>query len=415
MRLHVNVSDRCKVAVTLPTSKSLSARALVLEALTDAPWTIADVAQCDDTRAIAHALEVHGYVDRIDVGDAGTAMRFLTAYMATRTGIDVVLDGSERMRQRPIGPLVDALRQWGASITYLGEEGFPPLRIAGRALRGREIGVRADVSSQFISALMMIAPVAGGATLHLEGDIVSQPYIAMTSSLMQRAGVPVTTADGGHTLIIPAGRYHPCSMRIEGDWSAASYWIAWAALLPATSFITLKGLACDSVQGDAQLLEWAPMLGVQATWAADDVLQLRGGLPREGHRELDLRDTPDLMPTLAVVQCLLDTPYRLSGLSTLRHKESDRVACVQAQLRKLGYQVTVSRDGDIMEWNGAKCPATAAPIVIDPAGDHRLAMAFSLAAARCDALVIDHAEVVEKSYPDYWQHLRQAGFTLTSI
>lgn len=263
MDLSVEIPQVIDFNVVLPASKSITARALIITALATGDQDIAcDHACCDDTAIMAKALSSHD--NFINVEGAGTAMRFLTAFFACQQGRTVTLDGDNRMRLRPIGPLVDALRLLGASIDYLGQEGCPPLMITGRQLHGGNITMRGDVSSQFISALLMIAPLAGGITLIIEGDIVSRPYIDMTMALMRQHGINVQqSAEPQVAITVPAGCYAITPLDIEGDWSAASYWFALKALLPQ-SRITLSPLHAGSLQGDSAIVDMMKPLGVAA-------------------------------------------------------------------------------------------------------------------------------------------------------
>lgn len=425
--------------VTLPQSKSIAARVLIINALAQKPHmplknetTGSDpfVSFCDDNAVLAAALRADfettgsdpivsfsGEGGFIDVGAAGTAMRFLTAYFACREGRTVTLDGSVRMRQRPVGPLVDALRQMGAVIEYLGNEGCPPLKIEGRTLHGGAVVMRGDVSSQFVSALLMIAPVAGGITLTLEGDIVSRPYIDMTLALMRHYGIESQWC--GSQIVVPAAHYLPASNYIEGDWSAASYWFALKALLPE-SRIVLSPLRRDSLQGDRAIVEMMIPLGVKARFLEGDNvllppsrsfsvngLHLTNVKTRASHSccyERDMASTPDLVPTLAVTLCLLRVPFTLTGVATLRLKESDRLEALREELAKLGYVVEVGADSLSYDGNHAEIHGE---VTLDPHGDHRMAMALSLTATR-HKILIKNAEVVTKSYPRWWEQLFNA-------
>ena len=409
MDCKVEIPSEIDKDVALPLSKSIVARALIINALTRGADQSANVPCCDDSEVLIDALASDD--DRIDVGAAGTAMRFLTAYFACQEGRTVTLDGTERMQHRPIGPLVDALRQMGASIEYLGNYGCPPLKIEGSKLHGGSLTMRGDVSSQFVSALLMISPVVGGITLTLEGEIVSRPYVDMTISLMRRRGIEVrfgsmgTRLASSTTIIVPAGHYVPIPINIEGDWSAASYWFALTALLPQ-SHISLSPLHQDSIQGDSAIVEMMAPLGVATSFLEDDKVVLSSDeenlLP--AFYERDMAATPDLVPTLAVTLCLLRVPYVLTGVATLRIKESDRPEALREELAKLGYGIDVcdnslSYNGNYHEIDGE--------VTLYSHNDHRLAMALSLAATR-HKIVMKNAEVVSKSYPGWWEQLINA-------
>ena len=409
MNLKLFAPERLCATIALPKSKSITNRALVIAALCDGCPQVLQPACCDDTDVMVNALAQGG--GDINVGAAGTAMRFLTAYFATRQGVTVTLDGNERMRQRPIGPLVDALRALGARIDYLGQEGFPPLAITGTAMHGGDISMPGGVSSQFISAVMMILPAIGGGSIHLTGDIVSWPYIHMTASVMRDMGADV---DLRNDVMTVAGRYTGDGFLVEADWSAAAPWYALAALLPQ-SRLKLEGLAADSIQGDARLMDLGRQLGIDTRFDG------QGATLDTSHfigcccsAFADMSATPDLVLSWAVLLCLLERSFRMTGVRTLRLKESDRIQTLAEGLRRLGYVLTIESD-DAIYWYGEKAPITAGPPVIDTHGDHRLAMAFAPAAVRFPGLVINDAEVVTKSYPAFWRHLEQAGFTLTQL
>ena len=393
MDYRIFAPDKIVMEVELPASKSISNRMLILNALCGGE--LHNVARCDDTDAMRRALATDttasGAVATVNIGAAGTAMRFLTAYYATLEGSTVILDGTERMRHRPIALLVDALRRCGADIEYAGEEGFPPLRITGRKLSASHIEIAGNVSSQYISALLMVAPLMGCRTVTLTGEIISLPYITMTLTLMRLMGVDCVM--NGNNISIPAdAHYVPCDFTVENDWSAASYWLEMQSLLPQ-SRITLKGLHSESAQGDSAV--------------AGIFSQMGGTAPII----LDLKETPDLAQTIVVTACLLGRHFHITGLRTLRIKETDRIDALCTQLRRLGYIITAGDDFSL-SWNGERCAPEPEPH-ISTFDDHRMAMSFAPAAVLFHGIVIDDVEVVSKSYPDFWRHLEAAGFTLT--
>ena len=393
MDYRIFAPDKIVMEVELPASKSISNRMLILNALCGGE--LHNVARCDDTDAMRRALATNttasGAVATVNIGAAGTAMRFLTAYYATLEGSTVILDGTERMRHRPIALLVDALRRCGADIEYAGEEGFPPLRITGRKLSASHIEIAGNVSSQYISALLMVAPLMGCRTVTLTGEIISLPYITMTLTLMRLMGVDCVM--NGNNISIPAdAHYVPCDFTVENDWSAASYWLEMQSLLPQ-SRITLKGLHSESAQGDSAVAGIFSRMGGTAPII------------------LDLKETPDLAQTIVVTACLLGRHFHITGLRTLRIKETDRIDALCTQLRRLGYIITAGDDFSL-SWNGERCAPEPEPH-ISTFDDHRMAMAFAPAAVLFPGIVIDDVEVVSKSYPDFWRHLEAAGFTLT--
>ncbi|WP_295731101.1 3-phosphoshikimate 1-carboxyvinyltransferase [uncultured Muribaculum sp.] len=398
--------------VGLPLSKSISNRVLIINALAGGAPMTCQVARCDDTDVMVSALESED--ENLSVGAAGTAMRFLTAYFAAKPGRTVSLDGSERMRRRPIAPLVDALRECGAEISYLGEEGFPPLRIAGKKLHGGEIALDGSVSSQFVSALLMIAPaMSDGLVLRLEGDVVSQPYIAMTLGIMAEWGVDVVR--DGDVIRVPHCSYTAVQYHVEADWSAASYWYE----LQSFSFgtIGLRGLMKGgSLQGDSVLMDIYRNFGIVTEESEEfpGVLDLMADPDMTPRYEADFSAMPDLAQTVVVSCCMLGVPFHITGLRTLKIKETDRLEALRKELMKISFVVDI--DDDSISWEGRRCPVDGSrKVAIDTYDDHRMAMAFAPVAWYIPGLIIRNAEVVSKSYPDYWNHLRAAGFVIDEL
>lgn len=410
MNYRIIAPRRIEGEIDLPASKSISNRVLLLNALCATPGRLSNLAQCDDTDAVLSAL-AQPDASEVNIGAAGTAMRFLTAYFATREGREVVIDGTERMRQRPIGVLVDALRQLGADIEYVEAEGYPPLKITGTRLRGGALTVSGSVSSQYITAILLIAPVIGGIALTIEGEIMSRPYIDMTLALMARYGVKAEWRE--NVIHVPAGEYTALDFKVEADWSAASYWWAMQAIVPQ-SRITLKGLEPQSLQGDSRIAELMSQMGVMGNWCGRYLdLRSNGGVGCCCSTFADLSGTPDIAQTLVVMLCLMGRPFRITGLRTLRIKETDRLEALRTELRKLGYVVKVEGD-DAISWHFETTAAEASPHVCTY-HDHRMAMAFAPSAIRFPGLIIDDAQVVSKSYPLFWEHLRQAGFKIEEV
>lgn len=404
--------------VTVPLSKSIANRALIINALTPGAPPLEKMALCDDTDAVEAALDAPEATE-VNVGAAGTAMRFLTAYYAAREGFPpVTLDGSERMRQRPIGPLVDALRSLGASIEYLGEEGYPPLKITGQRLRGGHIDIDASQSSQYISALMMIGPLMDhGLTLHLLGNPSSLPYIKMTLGMMEERGAVASLS--GSVITVEPHPYDPAlPLRTEADWSAAAFWYEIVAV--SAGWVTLAGgLTLPSLQGDAAALDLFGRLGV--TSSTEDVedgdIDLSGNPDADARLDADLRHTPDLTQPLVVACALLGIPFTLTGLDSLRIKETDRAEALRAELMKLGVDMVISQDilhGLTLSWDGERLPIFEEP-AFDTYSDHRMAMAFAPVSIFIPGIVIRDAEVVTKSYPGFWDHLAEAGFTIEQL
>lgn len=408
MQYKVIAPDKLATTVQLPASKSISNRVLIIRALAQGQQPLANLSTCDDTRVLRRALDKNPR--RINIQAAGTAMRFLTAYLSVTAG-DHTLTGSERMRHRPIRILVDALRTLGADIRYLADEGYPPLAISGRPLTGRSVTLQGNVSSQYISALLMIAPVLpDGLALHLEGDIISRPYINLTLDLMREFGAKAEWTSASD-IRVEAGGYADHPFTIEADWSASSYWYEMAALLYDDELysydILLKGLFTPSSQGDSRVQHIYARLGVQTTVTPEGHRLTRGEHPA-GQLTEDLSDIPDLAQTLVVTCALMGIPFRFTGLSSLLIKETDRMAALTTELRKLGYAIQNDHHA-AMWWDGTRVPPEDDP-VIATYDDHRMAMAFAPVSLLRPSILIDHPEVVTKSYPQYWRHLRRARF-----
>ncbi|MDR2764684.1 MAG: 3-phosphoshikimate 1-carboxyvinyltransferase [Tannerella sp.] len=408
MNYEIKAPAGLKAALALPASKSISNRALILHALSPYPQEIGNLSDCDDTAVMLYALR--SGATGIDVRAAGTAMRFLTAYLAGQAGTWTIT-GTERMKNRPIKILVDALLTLGAKITFTEKEGFPPLCVEGRSLRGGEATLDGSVSSQYISALLMVAPVMkNGLRLYLTGEVISKPYLRLTIGLMKQFGV--TVEESGQTLTVAPQSYRAVPFTVESDWSAASYWYEMAAL-SGQAEITLSGLFRDSLQGDAAIVPLFERLGVATQFLPDGVALKRTASPSCNRLELDLTDMPDMAQTLTATCVALGLPFRFSGLQSLRIKETDRLAALRTELRKFGYLLTEQGDR-ILEWNGERCRAEESP-VIHTYEDHRMAMALApLALVRPEGVRIARPEVVSKSYPRFWDDLRHAGFSVTT-
>ena len=397
-----------RATVKLPASKSISNRALILNALSSSPYGVENLSDCDDTNLMVNALQADG--QDFNVGAAGTTMRFLTAFLAKRSG-EWTITGTERMKNRPIKVLVEALNALGAHITYMEKEGFPPLRISGAALPGGEISLPGHVSSQYISAILMVAPLMEqGVTLHLEGEIVSRPYIYITLELMKQFGVSATWED--HTIRVLPQSYTPIRFTVESDWSAASYWYEMMALSPGAE-IELLGLFKDSLQGDVAGAKLFEQLGVETLFTAQGVRLRHTGICCQ-ELTYDFVNEPDLAQTFVVTCALLGVPFRFTGLQSLKIKETDRIAALQTELRKLGYVLRDAEDS-ILSWDGERCAPEAHP-VIATYEDHRMALSFApVALVRPEGIEIAHPEVVSKSYPHYWADLRAAGFGVQTL
>ena len=465
---------KLNASLTLPTSKSFCARALVINHLCEQPIELEGLSDCDDTQAILQGLEALRNSEdaplRVDIGAAGTAMRFLTALFAATPQLDVVITGSQRMKERPIGALVTALQAAGADISYVEKEGYPPLRIRGKQLEGGTLALPSNISSQYVSALLMIAPtMRRGLQLELVGKVASAPYIRMTMQVMKAFGVEAKW-EKNIISVVRGQRYartlsshcettketeQAASYTIECDWTAASYWYEIVALHPdKAARVLLRGLREASEQGDAVCARWFEALGVTTTFTAegailekstkspqvalecdnstsedtelssqtdDNFCESNEDLPQTTSHSsqadyfyckdatplwLDFAAAPDLAQTFVVTCALLSHPFHFKGLESLRIKETDRIAALIAELQKLGKHIEAIGEGEL-RYTAQNDSSPAHPITIATYDDHRMALAFAPAALRFPQLSIEHPEVVAKSYPDYWEHLSE--------
>ncbi len=395
----------------LPASKSEANRALLLQRLAGG-GTLTNLSEANDTVLMQRLLGQAATTDHLDAEDAGTVMRFLTAYLAV-TGWRGTLTGAARMKQRPIGILVDALRTLGADVEYVEKENYPPLRFTGggRAAATAELAVRGDISSQYISALLMVGPtLPAGLRLRLTGEVGSRPYISMTLGLMRRFGARFININASDDLIeVFPGGYQPADYTVESDWSAASYWYALVALAPVGSAITLPGLGTHSMQGDHVIQHIMKPLGVATYYLGDGsgmkLVQIPSTPLDHIAPPLDFTDCPDLAQTVAVVAAALGRPLRLTGLHSLRIKETDRIAAIQTELRKFGADMPEVEPGVFeVQSTDFKVDGQA----VDTYDDHRMAMAFAPLAMR-GPLVVHDPLVVRKSYPSFWRALAAVG------
>lgn len=399
-----------ETTVKLPLSKSISTRAMVMAYLTPgvAKLPTEGISECTDTAILRYSLENKSAT--MNVGSAGTAMRFLTALFAATPGNEITLDGSERMRKRPIGPLVEALRELGAKIEYAGVEGYPPLKISGRKLMGGLVAMDGTVSSQFVSALMMVVPIMSAPlTIHLTGGgMVSSPYIRMTAEMMRRRGVDVETE--GYDINIPNTPYRPAPDDSEPDWSAATFWYEIAAL--TSGWVTIESLSQKALQGDRGVAKIFSHLGVNTEYGEEGV-ELSAMPDLYARIDGDFSDMPDAVPAIAVTAAMLGVPFRMTGVGTLKVKECDRLKALREELLKFGFILESEAESgpDTLAWEGRRAPVHEIP-VIDTREDHRIAMAFAPTAVFVPGIVIEKSVVVEKSYPGFWDAMREAGFII---
>ncbi|NCB25277.1 MAG: 3-phosphoshikimate 1-carboxyvinyltransferase [Bacteroidia bacterium] len=402
MQYKISPPDAIHATVQLPASKSMSNRALILNALSLSPYHIRNLSDCEDTQVIIDAFNSDS--NEFDVKGAGTAMRFLTAFLAGMQG-EWIIKGSRRMHERPIHPLVETLTALGAKIDYLEKEGFPPLRINGRKLKGGEVYLSGNISSQFISALLMVAPLMEkGLIMHIEKKIVSKPYIDLTMAMMAQCGVIVKWA--GNDILVKPQEYQAIELTVETDWSAASYWYEMVALMPGAE-VMLLGLQKKSLQGDANVANLFSDLGVTTEFVEE------GAIIRHTKRKAkkffhDFVNEPDLAQTFAATCCFKGIPFLFSGIQSLKIKETDRVQALINELKKLGFVLKETEIG-MLEWEGDRCTPEKEP-AIDTYDDHRMAMSFAPGAMVFHTLNINNPEVVTKSYPNFWDDLKRAGF-----
>ena len=397
--------------ITLPSSKSISNRVLIINALSYSSFPVKNLSDCDDSVVMNQVLESN--TNHFDIGHTGTAMRFLTAYLSKIVG-EWHLTGSERMQQRPIAILVDALRQMGAMIEYTGVEGFPPLKITGTALKGSTIELDGSVSSQYISALLMIAPtVQGGLTLRLKNKITSRSYIEMTLQLMKKFGVRHQW--NGNEIRIEAQTYKPIPYTVEADWSGASYWYAMAVLSEHCD-LYLKGLYLNSTQGDAIQATWfEKYFGLRSRQEGDAVRLTKGKELPLKQLNLNFIENPDIAQTWVVLAIGKQLPFHFTGLKTLKIKETDRILALKNECAKLGVVLTEPAEGELA-WDGQlnELLVQKEP-VITTYHDHRMAMAFAPVAQFNGAIRMEDAMVVTKSYPSFYEDLRKVGFGVETV
>lgn len=397
--------------IKLPASKSISNRVLIINALSYSSFPVKNLSDCDDSLVMNQVLESN--TNHFNIGHAGTAMRFLTAYLAKIVG-EWHITGSDRMQQRPISILVDALRKMGAQIEYTGVEGYPPLKITGTALKGGTIELDGSISSQYISALLMVAPtVQGGLTLRLMNRITSRSYIEMTLQLMKKFGVK--SQWNGNEIRIEAQNYKPVSYSVEADWSGASYWYALAALSDHCD-LYLNGLLLNSLQGDAVQAGWFEQyFGIRSRQEGDSVRLTKDKSIALKKLNLNFIENPDIAQTFVVLAIGKKLPFHFTGLKTLKIKETDRILALKNECAKLGVLLTEPADGELA-WDGL---IVASMVQKDPIiatyDDHRMAMAFAPAALFHGNIRIADAMVVTKSYPSFYEDLKVVGFAIETV
>lgn len=413
MQIKVKAPAGVKGKVLLPSSKSISNRALVINALAGNDAVPENVSDCDDTRVMLQWLS--NRPELVDIGAAGTAMRFSTALLAVSEGVHVIT-GTERMKNRPIQILVDALRSLGATVDYVEKDGYPPLRIEGRSdIEGGELSLPGNVSSQYISALLMIAPVLKkGLRLTLTDSVVSRPYIDMTLSIMREFGAECEW-ERENVISVKPKPYKKRNYYVESDWSAASYWYEMVALADNDDDeVILPGLFAKSLQGDSEGARVFELLGVKTEHVGNNV-RLTKTHDVVDFLEYDFVEQPDLAQTFVVTCCMLGVPFHFTGLQSLKIKETDRIEALKAELAKCGFIIEDRNDSELM-WDGIEMvisPDEIDEIAIDTYEDHRMAMAFAPIALKRGSIRVNEPHVVSKSYPKYWEDLKSVGFEIS--
>lgn len=394
--------------VSLPPSKSLQARVLVIAALSGRKARIPVAGRSDDVATLADALKKIGKTSRIDVGASGTAMRLLTAYAAILPGVETIIGGSSRLNERPMKDLVDALRTLGADICYEGEEGYPPLIIKGRNLDGGYVEMPGAISSQFVSALLIIAPLMrNGLKLRLTGrHLPSSSYVAMTRQVMERFGIKSVSHRNREIEVRPGDYVFPATTPAEDDWSAAAFFYEFAALSGKNVIIRYPGDPAVSLQGDSAVASLFRYFGVDTEVLHDGAVRICPTGENVRNLDINMLGQLDLVPAVAVTSALMEIPFRISGVKNLRLKESNRIMALCNELGKLGYIIRES-DNEI-EWNGKKTAIGECP-VISTYSDHRIAMAFAMAAVKIPSLIVSDINTVKKSFPKFWHQASRVG------
>ncbi|MCD4679670.1 MAG: 3-phosphoshikimate 1-carboxyvinyltransferase [Bacteroidales bacterium] len=406
--------------ITLPSSKSISNRLLIIQALCEENFQVENLSLAHDTVLMKELLiEIHknellgrkSHVMELDAENAGTVFRFITAFLAAKPGV-FMLDGDARMRERPVGELVDALNKLGADIEYTAVKSYPPINIKGKILKGGEVEINAGISSQFVSALLMIAPtMVEGLTIQLKGSISSKPYIKMTISLMEQFGANVEWIN--NTLKVAGQAYSSGNISVEGDWSAASYWYLMAAFSEEVNLV-LEGLQKDSIQGDAVIADVFKNFGVETVFIENGI-RLSKSKYRLKNFKFDFTNYPDLVQAVAVCCAGLNIPAKLSGLQSLKIKETDRLSALKNELRKLGNIVEVRGDELSILPSGTNIFTSGQNLTFKTYNDHRMAMALAPLSILFPEIIIEDPAVVSKSYPGFWDDMQKLGFDLTIL
>ncbi|MGB2137530.1 MAG: 3-phosphoshikimate 1-carboxyvinyltransferase [Flavobacteriales bacterium] len=400
-----HTSKSINADLILPPSKSISNRALIIQALCQSKPKLLNLSQSSDTQSLVQALQTTSKT--IDIGDAGTSMRFLTAYLSQQEG-SYILTGSVRMKERPIGHLVEALNSIGADINYLEKDGFPPLAINGKALEGGKVDISTSVSSQFVSALLLIAPtLKKGLSLSLKGELLSKPYIKMTLDIMRYFGIQSSWIN--NTIQVEPQNYVSKDLKVESDWSALAF-ILQAMSIAKSAQVSISGLSKDSWQGDSYVLNLFEKFGLQYEFKDEKLYLKKLNKDLNGDYNVNLIDTPDLAQAYCCTLSALSKSAKIKGLNNLKLKESHRLKALHMELNKIGQHSRYSEDTIQLESSVLHTPTES----FDSHNDHRMAMCLAPFALLFD-IKIKNIEVVNKSYPSYWEDLKKMGFTISPL
>ena len=400
-----HTSKSINADLILPPSKSISNRALIIQALCQSKPKLLNLSQSSDTQSLVQALQTTSKT--IDIGDAGTSMRFITAYLSMQEG-SYILTGSDRMKERPIGHLVEALNSIGADINYLEKDGFPPLAINGKAIEGGKVDISTSVSSQFVSALLLIAPtLKKGLLLSLKGELLSKPYIKMTLEIMRYFGIQSSWTN--NTIQVEPQNYVSKDLKVESDWSALAF-ILQAMSISKSAQVSISSLSKDSWQGDSYVLNLFEKFGLQYEFKDEKLYLKKLNKDLNGDYNANLIDTPDLAQAYCCTLSALSKSAKIKGLNNLKLKESHRLKALHMELNKIGQHSRYSEDTIQLESSVLHTPTES----FDSHNDHRMAMCLAPFALLFD-IKIKNIEVVNKSYPSYWEDLKKMGFTISPL
>ena len=400
-----HTSKSINADLILPPSKSISNRALIIQALCQSKPKLLNLSKSSDTQSLLQALQPNSKT--IDVGDAGTSMRFITAYLSQQEG-SYILTGSDRMKERPIGHLVEALNSIGADINYLEKDGFPPLAINGKALEGGKVDIFTSVSSQFVSALLLIAPtLKKGLSLSLKGEVLSKPYIKMTLDMMRYFGIQSSWTN--NTIEVEPQNYVSKDLKVESDWSALAF-ILQAMSIAKSAQVSISGLSKDSWQGDSYVLNLFEKFGLQYEFKDEKLYLKKLNKGLNGDYNVNLIDTSDLAQAYCCTLSALSKSAKIKGLNNLKLKESHRLKALHMELNKIGQHSRYSEVTIQLESSVLHTPTES----FDSHNDHRMAMCLAPFALLFD-IKIKNIEVVNKSYPSYWEDLKKMGFTISPL